>query len=224
MRKIVLIPLLAVTLTSWAAQADDRGRDGRRPIWRHDQRRPEGYFTRHYVPHGRVIRTLPGGFLRLFVGGLEFFYWEGMYYRQEEDRYIVVPAPVGAVVTTIPSPVQPVIVEGVPYYVINGVTYMHTTSGYQVVPPPTTIVVRQEPDQQTVLPTLTDQNVTAIPAAPAPNSTNNEDAFTVNIPNLKGTYTAVTLKRSGHGFVGPQGEYYSEFPSIDQLKVMYGKL
>jgi hypothetical protein len=54
-------------------------------------------------------------------------------------------------------------------------------------------------------------------------SPDNGDAITVNIPNNKGGYTAVVLKRSGNGFVGPQGEFYSEFPKVSQLQTMYGK-
>ena len=49
------------------------------------------------------------------------------------------------------------------------------------------------------------------------------DSFVVNIPNAKGGYTPVTIKRSGEGFVGPQGEFYPEFPKVKQLKVMYAK-
>jgi len=49
------------------------------------------------------------------------------------------------------------------------------------------------------------------------------DEFTVNVPNNDGSYTAVIIKRSGSGFIGPQGEYYPEFPKIFQLKIMYGK-
>jgi hypothetical protein len=50
-----------------------------------------------------------------------------------------------------------------------------------------------------------------------------QNEFTVNIPNDHGGYTAVVIKRSGNGFVGPQGEYYPEFPKVFQLKLMYGK-
>lgn len=60
---------------------------------------------------------------------------------------------------------------------------------------------------------------TQIPAAPA----TQPDEFTVNIPNDRGGYTAVVIKRSGNGFIGPQGEFYPEFPKVSQLKVMYGK-
>ena len=49
------------------------------------------------------------------------------------------------------------------------------------------------------------------------------DQFTVNIPNDHGGYTAVVIKRSGNGFIGPQGEFYPEFPKVSQLKIMYGK-
>jgi hypothetical protein len=49
------------------------------------------------------------------------------------------------------------------------------------------------------------------------------DSFTVNIPNDKGGYTAVTLKKSGNGYIGPQGEFYPKFPKVSLLKVIYGK-
>jgi hypothetical protein len=50
-----------------------------------------------------------------------------------------------------------------------------------------------------------------------------DDVITLNIPNDKGGYTAVVIKRSGNGFIGPQGEFYSDFPKVSQLKIMYGK-
>jgi len=63
------------------------------------------------------------------------------------------------------------------------------------------------------------QLITPIPALPA----GEPNEFTVNIPNERGGYNAVVIKRSGNGFVGPQGEYYPEFPKIFQLQIMYGK-
>ncbi len=44
----------------------------------------------------------------------------------------------------------------------------------------------------------------------------------VNVPNKRGGYTTVQLKRISNGFLGPQGEYYSEFPTIGQLQAIYG--
>ena len=49
------------------------------------------------------------------------------------------------------------------------------------------------------------------------------DEFTVNIPNDHGGYTTILIRRSGNGFIGPQGEYYPQFPKVSQLKIMYGK-
>jgi len=177
---------------------------------------PEPYhYTQHYAPHGRVMERLPGDYIRLIMGGLEYYYWEGMFYRMMAGRYMVVQAPIGAVVTAIPQGIQPVIVDGVAYYNINGVTYMQTTYGYQVVPQPKTVVIKNYVTEQ--------KNAGTIESAKSEAVSGDEEAFTVNIPSSKGGYTAVTMKRSGSGFIGPQGEYYTEFPRIEQLKVMYAK-
>ncbi len=47
--------------------------------------------------------------------------------------------------------------------------------------------------------------------------------FVIHIRNINGGYTAVEIRKKGEGFLGPQGEYYPEFPKVAQLKVMYGK-
>ncbi len=107
------------------------------------------------------------------------------------------------------SSYQPVVVNGTTYYVNNGVYYIYTQYGYQAVATPAgasaPVVVQSA----------------AATAAPA--DTGSDDAVTVNIPNNKGGYTAVILKKSGNGYVGPQGEFYSEFPKVSQLQTMYGK-
>ncbi len=172
----------------------------------------------HFRPHGHSMDMLPFAAATLFIAGASYYYWQGEFYRRERERYVVVAAPVGAIVNTIPEGYQPIIIDGTTYYIINGVTYMYTPHGYQVVPQPKTIIVQNTnagtPVVTTTVPASTVENT------PASNTSN---SFTVNIPNSKKGYTPVTLKRSGTGFVGPQGEYYSEFPSIEQLKVMYAK-
>jgi len=66
--------------------------------------------------------------------------------------------------------------------------------------------------------------VVAQPAAVAvPSTTYSGDTVTVNVPNSAGGYTSVVLKRSGNGYVGPQGEYYDQVPGTAQLQAMYGK-
>jgi len=58
---------------------------------------------------------------------------------------------------------------------------------------------------------------------PAPPSSLPTDEITVNIPNVHGGYNAVVLKKSNGGFIGPQGEFYPEFPKIFQLQMKYGQ-
>jgi len=141
-------------------------------------------------------------------------------------------APVGADVPTVPAGGQQFVVDGIPYYSVNGVTYRQTTAGYQVVlmpgALPSRVVATPAPAQSTVsyvpAPSTPPPPVAAVEkttAAEAAGMTNT--VFVVNIPTAKGTYTPVALKRSGIGFIGPQGEFYTEFPRIEQLKLMYGK-
>ena len=46
--------------------------------------------------------------------------------------------------------------------------------------------------------------------------------YIVTIPNAHGGFNAVVIKKSGEGFVGPDGEYYPEFPKVFQLQMKYG--
>ena len=75
-----------------------------------------------------------------------------------------------------------------------------------------------------VLPDYIDyiNNVTSLTQVPVP-PVDQQNDFTVKIPNDHGGYTTLLIKRSGNGFTGPQGEFYPEFPTVSQLKMMYGK-
>lgn len=122
---------------------------------------------------------------------------------------------------------QTVYVAGAPYYVCNGMYYQRDYCGnYYAVPAP--IVVQPAVYQQPVVvaqpaPVIAQQPapVTAAPITQAQPQI--QDTATINIPNSGGGYTAVALKRSGNGYVGPQGEYYPGNPTVEQLKVLYGK-
>jgi hypothetical protein len=71
---------------------------------------------------------------------------------------------------------------------------------------------------------LEPQSVTpAVPVVVAPADNQLVDTVTVNIPNSVGGYNTLNLKRAGDGFIGPQGEFYSTFPTFQQLMLMYGK-
>ena len=117
---------------------------------------------------------------------------------------------IGAIAASLPPAYNTVYAGGVPYYYYDGVYFRPCPSGYVVVPAPV------------AAPVVVPAPAMAQPVVTAPLE-NAGESFTVNIPNYKGSYTPVTLTRSGAGFIGPQGEYYPEFPKIKQLKEMYGK-
>ncbi|MBF0504313.1 MAG: hypothetical protein HQL14_04325 [Candidatus Omnitrophica bacterium] len=174
---------------------------------RHEDRH---FYRYHDHPHyGYRIHYLPEGYFTIWVAGERYYYDDGLYYSNVgHGEYVLVAPPMGAVVTAIPSDFQPVIINGRPYYANNGVYYVRTRHGYKVVSQPVMVVK----------PTVVVQAHGSLnPAFVA------GDVFTVNVPNNNGGYTAVVINKSGNGFVGPQGEFYSEFPKISQLRVMYGK-
>jgi len=51
----------------------------------------------------------------------------------------------------------------------------------------------------------------------------NQRVYPVYLPNPDGTYTVVLIKRYGTGYTGPQGEHYIDFPTVEELKVTYGR-
>lgn len=113
---------------------------------------------------------------------------------------IVVPfPPIGVIVADIPAGHSTIIVDGAPYYHYNHVYYRPCPAGY--------IVVQAPPAPQL-------QSAAQLPA---------QDYLTINVPNSNGSYTPVTLVKTDSGYTGPQGEFYLSHPTVDQLKVLYGK-
>ena len=156
-------------------------------------------------------------------GGERHYYRDGRWYRHGWLGFdIAVSAlAIGALIDGLPPRYETVVVGGVPYYYYGNTYYRpYPQGGYVVVPPPVmaqpVMVVPEASSVSVSQPVVIKQQPLA-PQAQIP------ETLTVNIPNSRGGYTAVTLKRSGNGFVGPQGEYYPEHPTVEQLKVLYGK-
>jgi len=188
---VVLVGLISLYNPTQALAWGGRDRD----------RRHQNYPHSRSYPYGRLTVEMPHGAISLGFGSLRYYYQGGLFYRPQRHNYIVVPPPSGAVVYQIPAQYNQVIIDGVVYYTYNGVYYSRVPQGFQVVQPPPVVVeaatvsTRSVPDE--------------------------EEVFTVNIPLSGGGYKAVVIKRDGEGFQGPQGEFYSEFPRVEQLKVMY---
>ncbi|HNV85859.1 MAG TPA: DUF6515 family protein [Candidatus Omnitrophota bacterium] len=183
------------------------------------------------APHRDFIaHRLPPGYISLLVGGLTYLYCEGLFYRYTPAGYAVVTPPAGAVVPALPPGYTTVFVNRAPYYEYGYTYYAPAPGGYTVVTPPTV------PAPQ---PIVTAQPVAAVPPAsytqapsqPAPANTQTAlpagidetkiDTFEIHLPNGDGTFTLVTLRKTNTGFLGPQGEFYPDHPTVDQLKERY---
>lgn len=77
-----------------------------------------------YAPFGICIGALPFGYYPFNWGGIPYYYYDGVYYRDHGDnQYEVVDAPMGAVVSTLPKGAKAVTVNGEKFYEFNGTYY-----------------------------------------------------------------------------------------------------
>ena len=169
---------------------------------------------------GICVPRLPGAYIALAVGGLECFYCAGLYYNYTASGYVVIEPPIGAVIPALPAGYSVVYMNGAPYYYYSNTYYTVAPSGGYVVVSPTvetttTIVTTPATTTTTTVPATT---ATAVPAA-----TTESDTFDVQIPNGNGSFTLVRLTKTKDGFLGPQGEFYQDHPTIEQLKARYVK-
>lgn len=153
-------------------------------------------------------------------GDGRYYYHGGRWYRPSRFWFdVAVPAiTLGTIVASLPPGYTTVVVKGVPYYYYDNAYFqVYPSGGYVVIPSP--VAVSADVPKATESAVITASTITNVGSnLPA----TQQDIFTVNIPNSKGGYTPVALKRVKGGFTGPQGEFYQEFPSVEQLKVMYG--
>ena len=88
------------------------------------------YYGWHDHPHyGYHMHFLPAGYYTIWVGGMKYYYYDGLYYSYVGDGdYVLVNPPIGAYVNVIPPDFQPVSINGRIYYTNDGVYYVLTTS------------------------------------------------------------------------------------------------
>jgi hypothetical protein len=154
----------------------------------------------HAPPRPYYHRSLPWGCIPLRVADVIYYYTEGTYYRETPSGYVIVSAPRGARVTVLPERHKVIVYDKTDYYYYNSTYYVKQPEGYTVVTPPPSVVS------------------TNPPAVEAP-----EKTIVVTVPNPNGSYMPVTLQKYTDGYVGPNGEFYPDYPTIDQLKAMYAK-
>ncbi len=154
------------------------------------------------------------------IGSAEAFAWGGHDSRRDRYHYrdgkwfgrgwfgieIAIPIlPRGTVVTFLPAGCMTFTVKGTRYYYHNNIYYRSCPGGYVVVPAP-----EMTP------------GVAYVPVVTQP-YTEPVKTVVINVPNSNGSFTPVTLIKQKNGYIGPQGEYYSDNPTVEQLRVLYGR-
>lgn len=163
----------------------------------------------HRRHHYRSIRSLPHNYISILIGGLKFYYRDGLFYRKGLRGYVVVSPPIGAVIDRLPIGYQILFINGNTYYYYIGAYYKACPSGYVVISTPVVFTPKA-----VVIESAKTTPVTKEASA---------ETIVINIPNSAGTYTPVVLEKADKGYIGPQGEYYPDNPTVEQLKVLYGK-
>lgn len=132
--------------------------------------------------------------------GGHFHYYDGRFYSPFWTF--------GTFLPYLPYDYNIVVIGDETYYYYDGTYFRPYSDGFVVVQEPT------------------------IPAQPAPAPVEEKkatvqqkgtDTISINVPNSKGDFSAVKLVKHKDGYLGPQGEYYAGHPTVDQLKVLYGK-
>lgn len=92
----------------------------RKPAWIPPKRKPLPYYHRP----GYTIRTIPKVAISVSLGGLLFYYTDGIYYRHHNSGYMVTLPPIGLLVPVLPLGYVPFNVYGSRYYYYADVYYV----------------------------------------------------------------------------------------------------
>ncbi len=108
-----------------------------------------------------------------------------------------------------------VVISDVPYYYYDGVYYTPYEDGFVAVEEPIA-----QPEKKAAPAAVAPSKEPSKNASVQPGAA--EETITINVPNSQGGFTPVSLVKHEKGYIGPQGEFYPEHPTIAQLQVLYG--
>jgi Family of unknown function (DUF6515) len=94
---------------------------------------------------GARIHGLRPGYLQIYVGGIPYFYDDGIYYQQAGDDYQEVYPPVGADVQDLPDGAIEIDAGNIAYYYAGGAFYVQQGDGYVIAPTPIGVTVPELP-------------------------------------------------------------------------------
>ena len=107
-----------------------------------DVNRPR--FWHDFSPGARRHR-LREGFISLFLGGVPYFYDDGIYYQQVGDDYQEVYPPVGAIIGQLPDGAIEIDADNSVYYYAAGAFYVQQDGGFVIAPTPIGVTVPELP-------------------------------------------------------------------------------
>ncbi|MBI3369958.1 MAG: hypothetical protein HY021_16330 [Burkholderiales bacterium] len=94
----------------------------------------------HYYPNpGWVVHRPPPQSRVVIWGGVNYSFFDGIWYSPGPRGYVVVRPPYGVVVAELPLFRTAVVVGGLTYLYANGVYYREREGGYEVVPTPVAV-------------------------------------------------------------------------------------
>jgi hypothetical protein len=147
---------------------------------------------------GAVVAYMPEGYRTYVVNGVRYYYCDGYYFRSCPSGYVIVPQPVTSSVSV-------------------SATTAKTQAAATAQQSETSVSTPSQGQSAVATASQTEQG------AIAQSTTASDNAVMINIPNSKGEFTAVKLVKYKDGYKGPQGEFYKGHPTVDQLRVLYGK-
>jgi hypothetical protein len=184
----------------------------------------QGIHQGNYREEQNLHRYFPRGYNHCNLrNGRKFYYHNGLFFRWIDTGFVVVEPPYGEVIATLPSGYISFKFGNFSYYYLDGVYYKSVPDGYVIVPETEIENYRKKSNKDTneIQTQQLLQSQTTTQSQIQQQQSINE--YSVNIPNTDGTYTVVKLTKSGNGYTGPQGEFYDGHPTVEQLKILYGK-
>lgn len=94
---------------------------------------------------GARIHGLRPGYIHIYVGGIPYFYDDGIYYQQAGEDYQEVYPPVGADIQDLPDGTIEIDAGNIAYYYAGGAFYVQQDGGYVIAPTPIGVAVPELP-------------------------------------------------------------------------------
>ena len=104
----------------------------------HDWTPPRTRTLPYHRRPGYITRTIPKVAMTISLGGLLYYYSDGIYYRHHSSGFIVVVPPIGLIVPVLPLGYTVFLIHGSTYYYYDNVYYVWDTDhqAYRVVQVP----------------------------------------------------------------------------------------